>query len=95
MTLIRKLLSTCTLFGFPHLLNFTPFANEFLCLARPLFRYRDPDEVSITDMEEAEPNYRQIVLERAVEAQFIGLGQNGTRPFRSKNLSSGNSSKSM
>jgi hypothetical protein len=52
----------------------------------------DLDDVSIADIEEAELVYWHIVLERAAEAHFIGLGQKGTRPFRNKTLSSGDSS---
>ena len=50
--------------------------------------------MKIFDMEFDEPVNRHIELERAAKAQFIYLGQNGTRPIRNKTLSSGNSSNS-
>ena len=50
--------------------------------------------MKIFDMEFDEPVNRHIELERAAKAQFIYLGQNGTRPIRNKTLSSGTSSNS-
>ena len=46
-------------------------------------------------MEEANPIYRHIDMEHAADAQFIVLGENGTRPVMNKTISAGNSSKSM